>query len=261
MILTGKRALVTGASQGIGKAVALELARKGCDIVLHYHHNIAEARTVAAEVGQLGVQAILLSADYENPESVAEMGQLAWEAFGSIDFLINNAGVSYKKHFLDLEMEDIDRFTTINFKSTLMLTQTILRNMVEQQVAGSVFTVTSVNALQPGVGLSAYGASKGALETLMKGAALEMAVHNIKINTVAVGAVQTAMTEAVWTEPGLLEQVNAAIPMKRLGKPEEVASVIVGLIAANTYMTGATITLDGGWMMGQGFSRPQPYGS
>jgi NAD(P)-dependent dehydrogenase (short-subunit alcohol dehydrogenase family) len=133
--------------------------------------------------------------------------------------------------------------------------------MVRSGTEGSVFTITSVNAIQPGVGLAAYGASKAALEAFMKGAALEMAAHNIKINTIAVGAVQTAMTEAVWKQPALLEQVEAAIPMGRLGQPEEVAEVIAGLIKANSYMTGATITIDGGWMMGQGFARPKPYGS
>ena len=195
----------------------------------------------------------------DSPHRRRSNGEKAWELFGRIDFLINNSGVSYKKHFLDYTEQDIDHFIDINFKGTLFLTQTIARKMVEHNVEGSIYSITSINGIQPGVGQSVYGASKGALETLMKGVALELAPHNIKVNTLAVGSIQTDMNAVVWKDPGKLELVNENIPMQRLGQPEEVASVIVNLLASGSYMTGSTITIDGGWLLKHGYEKPKPY--
>lgn len=259
MKLTGKKALVTGASRGIGKAIALDLARQGCALVLHYHEDENAANEVLEEVKRIGVKAALVRADFSLPDSVAQMGAEAWELLDGVDLLINNAGVSYKKHFLDITPAEIDYFTNINFKSTFILTQTIIRKMVCSAIEGSVYTITSINGVQPGVGLSVYGATKGALETLMKGIALEIAPHNIRVNTIAVGAIQTDMNAAVWQDENKLKLVNAAIPLGRIGQAEEVASVISGLLLSGTYMTGSTIVVDGGWTLKQGFVGPAQY--
>lgn len=259
MRLKNKKALVTGASGGIGKAVALELAKEGADIILHYHQDELAANEVAESIRKYNVKVHILKATLEFSVDAIALGEMAWELFGRIDFLINNSGVSYKKHFLDYTEQDIDHFIDINFKGTLFLTQTIARKMVEHNVEGSIYSITSINGIQPGVGQSVYGASKGALETLMKGVALELAPHNIKVNTLAVGAIQTDMNAVVWKDPGKLELVNENIPMQRLGQPEEVASVIVNLLASGSYMTGSTITIDGGWLLKHGYEKPKPY--
>ncbi|MFT3933130.1 MAG: SDR family oxidoreductase [Chitinophagaceae bacterium] len=259
MRLANKTALVTGASGGIGKATALQLAKEGADIVLHYHNDEAAAKQVSDSIKQLGVKVHVLQASLDVVEEAVLLGEQAWQAFGKIDFLINNAGVSYKKHFLDYTVADVDHFININFKGTLFLTQTIARKMVENNIEGSIYSITSINGVQPGVGQSVYGASKGALETLMKGVALELAPHNIKVNTLAVGAIQTGLNADVWQDPEKLELVNNNIPMQRLGQPDEIAAVIANLLSSDSYMTGSTITIDGGWLLKHGYQSPKPY--
>lgn len=259
MRLTNKKALVTGASIGIGKAIALRLAEAGCDVVVHYHQQREEAEAVAASIQAFGANAHLLQADFMDVAQVIRLGEEAWTVTGGLDFLINNAGVSGKTHFLDLTEADFERFCTINFKSTTFLTQTVARKMVAQDVAGSIYTITSVNGIRPGLGLTTYGATKGALETLMKGVAMELAPHNIRVNTLAVGAIETDMNRTVWENPDLLREVNAGIPMGRFGQPEEIATVVVDLLASDSYLTGASIPIDGGLLLMRGYGKLNPY--
>lgn len=257
---TNKKILVTGASRGIGKAIALQLGMEGAEVFVHYHEDVKEAEEVKNKIINSGGIAHSGSADLGNVSAVRELADLVWRSMGRVDCLVNNAGVSYKKHFLDATEEDVDHFTSINFKGTLFLTQAITRKMVHEKIEGNIATITSINGLQPGVGLSIYGASKGALETLMKGVALELAPHNIRVNTFAVGAIKTLMTEGTWKEEERHKLVTANIPLGRLGEAEEIAAVICDLMLSGTYMTGATIRLDGGWMLKQGYATPKPYG-
>ncbi|RYY23042.1 MAG: SDR family oxidoreductase, partial [Chitinophagaceae bacterium] len=259
MEMKNKKALITGASGGIGKAIALTLARMGVQVLIHYHTQENEARDVATDIMAKGGEADIISADLSNADEVITLVEQSWKKLDGFDFLINNAGVSYKKHFLDTTIADIDHFININFKGTLLLTQGIARKMIERSIEGSISTITSINGLQPGVGLSVYGSSKGALETLMKGVALELAPHNINVNTFAVGAIQTSMNADTWQDSEKLKLVTSNIPLGRLGQPEEIASVICNLLAAGTYMTGATITIDGGWTLKHGYTNPKPY--
>lgn len=254
-----KKVLITGASVGIGKALALKMASEGAIIALHYYGEEKAAQLVLNEVHKLEAQAFLIAGDFNKPEEAINVANEAWDKLDGIDCLINNAGVSYKTHFLDATIKDIDYFLNINYKSTLLLTQAVARRMVEVGKKGSIYTITSINALQPGVGLSLYGATKGALETLMKGVALELAPHQINVNTIAAGAIRTQMTAANWQNSERLQLVNGHIPLGRMGEVEEVADVIVNLIKSGTYMTGATIVLDGGWTLNQGYVNPQPY--
>jgi NAD(P)-dependent dehydrogenase (short-subunit alcohol dehydrogenase family) len=259
MRLKNKKALVTGASGGIGRAIALELAREGADVIVHYHQDEIAAREVAESIRKFHVNAHILKASLEDTDEAIALGEKVWELYGRIDYLINNAGVALKKHFLDFTSNDVERFFDINFKGPLFLTQTISRKMVEHNLEGSIYTITSINGIQPGIGQSVYGASKGALETLMKGVALELAAHNITVNTFAIGAIQTDMTASVWNNKEKLTLVSESIPMQRLGQPGEIASVIVNLLASATYMTGSTITIDGGWLLKHGYDQLKPY--
>lgn len=259
MTQTSKKALVTGASRGIGKAIALALAAKGCEVGIHYHDKREDAMRVGEEIAASGGRFHLFRADFGRPEEAAALGEEAWHEMGGIDYLVNNAGVSYKKHILETTPEDIDLFLNVNFKSTFGLTQAIARKMVESGAEGSIYTITSVNGVRPGLGLSAYGASKGALEIIMQGAAMELAPHNIRVNTIAVGAVQTDINAGVWQNPELLEKVNEGIPMKRFGRPEEIAAVIADLLGSGSYMTGSTIVIDGGLLLMRGYGKPERY--
>ena len=257
--LSNKKSLVTGASRGIGKAIALQLAREGCTVGVHYRDREDEAKAVVAEIEKQGGKAYLFQADLANTEDIIAMGTNAWETMSGIDFLINNAGISYKKHFLDYSIDDINQFTDINFKGTLFLTQTIARLMVASNTEGSIYTITSVNGIRPGLGLSAYGATKGALETLMKGVALEMAPHHIKVNTLALGAVETDMTAGVINDPVHLKEVNEGIPMGRFGHADEIAHVLVDLVSSGSYITGSSITIDGGLLLMRGYEKNKKY--
>ncbi|WP_461789663.1 SDR family NAD(P)-dependent oxidoreductase [Pedobacter sp.] len=257
--LRGKTVLVTGASQGIGRAIALRLAKEGAILALHYFGERDKALELKSEVEAMGGEAALFYADFNIPENAGKLGGVVWEQLGRIDYLINNAGVSYKKHFLDITPADIDFFTNINFKSTLLLTQSVADRMVRGQVKGGIYTITSINGIQPGVGLNVYGATKGALETLMKGIALELAPHHLNVNTIALGAVGTDMNKSVLEDEEKLNLVNAHIPLGRMGEAEEIANVVVGLLQAGTYMTGSTIVIDGGWSLKRGYALPQTY--
>lgn len=259
MRLNGKKALVTGASRGIGKAIALRLAAEGCAVVVHFHENRQEAETVIQAIRGNGGTAHLLRAELTDVAQAIRLAEAAWELADGLDFLVNNAGVSYKKHFLDVTEADFDHFDHVNFKSTTFLTQTIARKWVANNREGHILTITSVNGIRPGLGLTVYGASKGALETLMKGVALELAPHGIRANTLAVGAVETDLTRAVWENPDALQIVNDGIPMGRFGQPDEIAAVAVDLLASGSYLTGASITLDGGLLLMRGYGKPEPY--
>lgn len=259
MKLLKKKALVTGSSRGIGRAIALQLAKEGAEVVIHYNENKNEAESVADLIKKAGGKTHLIQADLFDSNQAIKLAEDAWNVMGKVDFLINNAGVSYQKHFLDTTLEDLDYFTNINFKSTVLLTKTIAKKMVHAGVEGSVYTITSVNGIQPGVGFSVYGATKGALETLMKGVALELAPHNIKVNTFVLGGIETDINVAVWQNAEKLKKVTSSIPMGRLGAPAEVASVICNLLASDSYMTGSSIKIDGGWLLQTGSRDPEAY--
>jgi len=253
--LKDKKILITGANGGIGKAVVQKLADAGAGLLLHYFDKANEAEELQNSIVKAGGNAFILQADLSKQEEATALGQQAWELLNGIDVLINNAGVSYKKHFLDTSAADIDYFFDINFKGTLWLTKTITAKMIEENVPGSIYTITSINGIQPGAGFSLYGASKGALETLMKGIAVEVAPYNITVNTIAPGGIQTDLNTAAWQDEQKLKTINESIPMGRLGQPEEIASILCSLIASNTYMTGVTITIDGGWLLKHGYEK------
>ncbi|WP_149244143.1 SDR family oxidoreductase [Dyadobacter sp. 32] len=257
--LFGKKALVTGAPRGIGRATALHLAREGCTVGIHYYHYGTEAEELASLIRSQNGTAYVFEADISDLEQVNRLAESAWETMGNIDFLINNAGVSYKKLFLDTTEQDVDLFMGTNFKGTFFLTQTLARKMIRSGVEGAIYTLTSVNGIRPGVGQSMYGASKSALETLMKGVALELAPHHIRVNTIAAGAIETDMTREARENPTFLAEINDGIPMGRFGYPEEVAAVIVSLLEAGSYLTGESITIDGGLLLMRGYGKPRPY--
>ena len=259
MRFKNKKVLVTGASRGIGRAIAVQLAKEGAVVGVHYHTNEEEARSVVNEITANGGNCELLQADLGKVEEAVKLGNDAWSVLKGIDYLVNNAGISYKKHFLDTSLEDVTQFLNINYVGTFFLTQAVTLKMVEQDIQGTVLTITSVNALRPGQGLSAYGASKAALEAVMKSIALELAPHGIMVNTVAVGAIETDINAGVWQNPELLKEITDGIPLNRFGQPEEVAAIVSDLLASGSYLTGSSITFDGGLLLMRGYGKSEPY--
>jgi NAD(P)-dependent dehydrogenase (short-subunit alcohol dehydrogenase family) len=259
MRLQHKKALVTGSSRGIGKSIALALAKEGCTVGVHYRDKIDEAQAVKLQIEESGGKAFIFQADLNNSAETIRLGETAWETLQGIDFLVNNAGISFKKHFLDFTEDDISYLHNVNYKAPFLLSQVIARQMVATHTEGCIYSITSVNGIRPNFGQSAYGASKIALETLMKGAALELAIHNIKVNTFAVGAIETDMTAEAIANPVFFKEVNEGIPMGRFGLPEEIAAVIVNLIHSGSYMTGSSITIDGGLLLMRGYGKTKKY--
>jgi NAD(P)-dependent dehydrogenase (short-subunit alcohol dehydrogenase family) len=260
--LKGARIVVTGASRGIGRAIALEAARSGALVVAHFGKSGAAARDLEREILDTGGRVVLAQGDWADPEAVKRVIGLAWEAFGGLDALVNNAGISMKKHMLDTSDEDLERLWRVNVRGTFVATREVARRMLEAGIRGRILTITSVNGLRPNAGLCAYSSTKGALEMMMKAVALELSPHGILVNTMAVGAVDTDITRDVSENPETLRAVNAGIPLHRMGNPDEIGVVACLLLRGdNSYMTGSTVTVDGGLLLNRGYGNPKPYGN
>jgi 3-oxoacyl-[acyl-carrier protein] reductase len=233
--LSGKVALVTGASRGIGRAIALELARAGADIVVHYRTRVEQAREVAAAIRSLGMEAKLVQADVSRS---AEIERLAREA-GQVDILINNAGIAKPQPFEEITEADWDELIDTNLKSCFLLTQALLPGMRARQL-GRIVNLSSVAAQVGGVVGPHYAASKAGMHGLTHFYASRLAKEGITVNAIAPALIETEM---VTTN---MKATPDRIPVGRFGEPDEVASVAV-MLARNPYITGQTINVNGGW--------------
>jgi NAD(P)-dependent dehydrogenase (short-subunit alcohol dehydrogenase family) len=163
---------------------------------------------------------------------------------------------------LDVSIEEFDRLFATNVRGAFLASQSIARNMIRDGIQGQIFTVTSVQALQAGAGFSVYAGTKAALELIMKGMALELSLHGIRVNTLAVGPVETNMNRGVLDDPALLEHVLGGIPLHRMAAPEEIAELVCALVSERArFMTGSTVLADGGLLLQKGYGAPRPYAS
>jgi 3-oxoacyl-[acyl-carrier protein] reductase len=238
MTLANRTALVTGASRGIGAAIALALAEAGANVAINYRDRTAEAASVAAAVKAMGPKAITVAADVSYTKSVAAMVQQTQQQLGPIDILINNAGIALIRGLDDLTEADFDTTIAVNLKSVFLCTQAVLPHMRAQHW-GRIVNISSGAARGAGgVGVH-YNASKAGLEGLTRGYAARLVKEGITVNAVAPSLIETDMVRSgVASSP-------ARIPLGRFGSSEEVASVVMMLIR-NEYMTGQTVALSGG---------------
>lgn len=245
--------LVTGASRGIGRAIALEAGRRGARVIIHYGRSADAAGEVVAEIRSGGGHAAAVQGTWGDAASVRSCVRHAWDCFGTIDVLVNNVGTNHKRRFVETSTEEWDDIYSVNVRGTLVCTQEAVRRMVRDGVEGRVLTITSVNAIRPGEGFAIYGGAKAWLEMSMKNIALELAPHGIRVNTFPVGAVNTDMTRAIRQDPERLEAVNRGIAMRRMADPTEIARAVVAFAGgAGDYATGASIVLDGGLSLVRG---------
>lgn len=247
MNLTGKVALVTGASRGIGQATAIELAKAGADVVVNFIGNEAVAQETVAAIEALGRKAIKIKADVGNAEDVQAMVDEAVAAFGHIDILVNNAGITRDGLLIRMKDSDWDDVLNINLKGVYLVTKAVAKLMVKQR-AGRIINMTSVSGVTGNVGQANYAAAKAGVIGFTKTCAKELAARGITVNAVAPGFIETAMTDVLPEK--IKEGIAATVPFGRMGQPGEIASVVTFLASDfASYITGQVLNVDGGMVM------------
>ncbi len=251
--LTGKKALVTGASRGIGKAIALALAKQGADVAINFRSKIEEAQKVAEEIKKLGRKSLVIQADISQKDQVDKMLKKVVDNFGEIDILVNNAGVIDFKPFDQMSEADWDKIIDVNLKGQFLCIRATVPYM-EKAGKGRIINLASVASGGVGVGfpnLAHYCASKGGVVALTEELALELSPKGINVNAIAPGAIDTDMTKSIKNNSEALKGTLARIPKGRLGKPEDIAAMAVFLASDEAdYCTGAVFYVDGGWLAG-----------
>jgi len=249
MDLQGKVAIVTGGNSGIGMAIVLELARQGANIVIDYVAHPEAAEALEQRVHALGDRVIGVKADVSQLSELRKLFATTAQAFGRVDILVNNAGIETRTSVLDTTEEQYDRVLAINLKSAFFGTQLAAQQMIKQGGGGRIINVSSVHEDWPMPGNVPYCLSKGGMRMLTRTAGVELAPHNILVVGVGPGAVATPINAATMGNPALLDKLNHAIPLGRLARPEEIASVVAFLAGAGAgYVTATTIFADGGIM-------------
>jgi glucose 1-dehydrogenase len=249
MSLKGKVAIVTGGNSGIGKAIALELARQGANIVIDYVVHPEATEEEEKQIIAMGDQAIGVHADVSKVAELQNLIDEAVKAFGRVDIMVNNAGVETRTSVLDTTEAQYDRVIDINLKSAFFGTQIAARQMIKQGGGGRIINITSVHEDWPMPGNTAYCLSKGGMRMLTRTAGLELAPHNILVVGVGPGAVATPINTSTMQDPALLKKLDDAIPLGRMARSEEIASVVAFLADDGaSYITATTIFADGGIM-------------
>lgn len=247
MDLGGKVAVVTGASRGIGRAVALAMAERGCHVVVNYAGNTSAAEETASRVRGLGVRALVIKADVADQEQVNAMMKQVLQEFGRIDILVNNAGITRDNLLPRLQEQDWDAVLNTNLKGAYHCAKAVLRPMLKARW-GRIINISSVVALSGNPGQSNYAAAKAGLIGFTKSLAREIGSRNITVNAVAPGYIDTDMTAGL-TEENKSQMLNN-IPLGRLGTPEDVAAAVAFLAGGGAgYITGQIIVVDGGMAM------------
>ncbi len=244
--LEGKYAIVTGASRGIGRAIALELAREGCTVGVNYQYNQALAEEVAAEIKSMGRECMLLQANVADPTEARAMVRRYLDAYGRLDIMVNNAGITRDRSLRKMTDEDWLQVIQTNLNAVFFCTTAAMQPMIEQKY-GRIINISSMNGQTAAFGQANYGASKGGIIAFTKTAALELAKYGITVNVVAPGFTLTDMLAKVPEE--VQNQIKARIPLGRFGLPEEMAKAVVFLAADGDYITGQQINVNGGAYM------------
>lgn len=244
----GRSAIVTGGTRGIGKAIALELARRGCNVAFNYARSAEEADTLKAEIEGLGVKAFAAQCDVANTEASAEFVKAAVAEFGTVDFLVNNAGITRDQLILRMKEDDWDSVIDTNLKGAWNFSKAVLRPMMKNENGGSILNITSVSGVVGMLGQTNYSASKAGMIGLTKALAKEVASRKITVNALALGLVETEMASEMNAE--YREKILSQIPLGRLGSVQETAEIVCFLLSpAAAYITGEVINANGGLAM------------
>jgi len=245
MLLKDKTAIVTGARRGIGRGIALALAKEGCNVAVS-DIDEKDCQKVVKEIEEIGAKAISVKCDVSNKKEVEGLFSETVKKFGKPDILVNNAGIFPFKPFLEMQESDWDKVLSVNLKSVFLCSQEAAKIMEE---GGKIISISSIAAFVGFEGLTHYCASKGGINGMIRALALELAPKKINVNAVAPGAIETPGASETSTED-VKKQTIAMIPWARMGLPEDIANAVVFLATDKAdYITGQTIIVDGGWTL------------
>ena len=245
-LLENKSAIITGATRGIGRGIALEFAKQGANIAFTYSSSVDAANALEEELKALGVSAKGYQSNAADFNAAQELAKEVLKEFGAIDILVNNAGITKDNLLMRISEDDFDTVIEVNLKSVFNLTKAVIRPMMKQR-AGSIINMSSVVGLKGNAGQANYAASKAGILGFTKSVALELGSRNIRCNTIAPGFIETEMTGKLNDE--VVQGWRDAIPLKRGGTPEDVANACVFLASdMSSYITGQTLSVDGGML-------------
>ncbi|MFC0188929.1 3-oxoacyl-[acyl-carrier-protein] reductase [Fictibacillus aquaticus] len=246
-MLNGKSVLVTGASRGIGRSIALYLAQKGAKVAVNFSGSEAKANEVVKEIQNAGGEAFAVQADVSNGESVTNMVKQVIETFGSLDVLVNNAGITRDNLMMRMKEEDWDAVMNTNLKGVFLCTKAVTRQMMKQR-SGRIINIASIVGVSGNPGQANYVAAKAGVIGLTKTTAKELSSRGITANAVAPGFIETEMTEVL--EENVKQEMMKVIPLSRFGQTDDVAAAVAFLASDESgYITGQTLHVDGGMVM------------
>jgi glucose 1-dehydrogenase len=261
-LLTGQKALVTGANSGIGRGVAIALGRAGADVMVNYVVGDESARAVVKEICGCGVKAIAYQADVSSEEQVAGMFRHLIQEFGTVDILVNNAGLQRDAAFRDMTLAQWNTVLGVNLTGQFLCAREAIREFLRRGVvpavscaAGKIICMSSVHQEIPWGGHANYATSKGGIKLLMESLAQEVAPLRIRVNGIAPGAVRTPINTSAWQTPEAYTELMKLVPYGRIGEPEDIARAAIWLASDQSdYVVGTTLFVDGGMTLYPGFS-------
>ncbi len=245
-LLENKNAIITGATRGIGRGIAVEFAKQGANVAFTYSSSVDAANALETELNALGIKAKGYQSNAAEFDIAQELAKEILKEFGSIDVLVNNAGITKDNLLMRISEDDFDKVIEVNLKSVFNMTKAVIRPMMKQR-AGSIINMSSVVGLKGNAGQSNYAASKAGILGFSKSVALELGSRNIRSNVIAPGFIETEMTGKL--DEATVQSWRDAIPLKRGGSPEDIANACVFLASdMSSYITGQTLSVDGGML-------------
>jgi glucose 1-dehydrogenase len=261
--LKGQKALVTGASSGIGAGAALALAEAGASVVVNYSSSLEGAQRTVDKIKDLGAEGMAIRANVAKEDEVQAMFREMFRAWGTIDILVNNSGLQRDAPFPDMTLDQWNTVLGVNLTGTFLCAREAAREMIRRGIrpeisraAGKIICISSVHEQIPWAGHVNYAASKGGVKLFMQSLAQELAPHRIRVNSIAPGAIQTPINRAAWETPEALQTLLTLIPYGRIGQPEDIGKTLVFLASDEAdYIHGQTIFVDGGMTLYPEFAR------
>ena len=270
VVLSGQPALVTGANSGIGKAVALGLAKAGADVVINYVANPEDAESVAHEIESIGRRTIAIKADVSKEDEVEAMFAKAVDHFGTLHVVVSNAGLQRDAPYDEMSLEQWNTVIGVNLTGQFLCTRAAAREFKRRPIdetvsiaAGKILCMSSVHQVIPWAGHANYAASKGGIDMLMRSIAQELAPHRIRVNSIAPGAIRTPINTSAWATTAAYEDLMTLIPYKRIGEPEDISRAATWICSDEAnWVSGATLAVDGAqWLHGGTLNFREAYDS